>query len=246
MSEIFTIYKITNNINNKIYIGAHKTSDLEDDYMGSGTNLKKSQAKYGIENFNKEIIFRAVSSDIMYWVERMIVDEEFVKSDETYNMKIGGIGGFDHTRNMVTVKIDTNTYKNISKAEYREGNYETSSHNKSVVRDELGNIIKIPVSEAIERGLKGVRYGSTHSDEVKNKLRICRKLSKGLYCWINNSTQEIKSLKTNINEYVNNGWSLGRFSSKWIINPVTAEVKKVKHSELTNYLDLGWCVGRKL
>lgn len=41
------IYKITNLINNKIYIGYHSTNDIHDNYFGSGVALNKAIKKYG-------------------------------------------------------------------------------------------------------------------------------------------------------------------------------------------------------
>ena len=91
----YTIYKITNQINGKIYIGSHKTKDLDDDYMGSGKYLKLAQEKYGLEHFSKEILFVFDTPGEMYAKEAEIVCEDFLVQENTYNLKVGGRGGWD-------------------------------------------------------------------------------------------------------------------------------------------------------
>lgn len=39
--SIYTVYKVTNLINGKIYIGVHKTTEPHDNYLGSGKNILK-------------------------------------------------------------------------------------------------------------------------------------------------------------------------------------------------------------
>lgn len=51
------IYKTTNLLDGKFYIGAHSTEILEDGYLGSGKYLKRAVLKYGRENFAREILF---------------------------------------------------------------------------------------------------------------------------------------------------------------------------------------------
>ncbi len=92
----YTVYKTTNLINGKVYVGLHITSNLTDDYLGSGSQLKLAVKKYGKENFKREYIKICNSPEEMYELEADIVNEDFVKRSDTYNMKTGGIGGWDH------------------------------------------------------------------------------------------------------------------------------------------------------
>ena len=90
----YLIYKTTNTTNGKIYIGMHQTENLDDAYLGSGTLLKRALKKYGSQQFTKEVLFVFDTFDEMKAKEREIVDEAFVNRDDTYNLNVGGEGGW--------------------------------------------------------------------------------------------------------------------------------------------------------
>jgi hypothetical protein len=92
----YTVYKVTNLINGKIYVGLHITKNLDDDYLGSGKQIKAAIKKYGCENFKREYIKICETPEEMYNLEAEIVNEEFVKNSNTYNMKTGGTGSWFH------------------------------------------------------------------------------------------------------------------------------------------------------
>lgn len=105
----YTIYKITNLVNDKIYIGAHGTNDLNDNYMGSGKILNKAKKKYGIDNFVKETLHIFNTAPEMFKKEREIVNDDFIKRIDNYNLKPGGRGnapGYHSYYNNITKEYE--------------------------------------------------------------------------------------------------------------------------------------------
>ncbi len=102
------IYKTTNLINSKYYIGMHSTSNLKDGYLGSGKYLRSSIKKYGIENFKIEILEYYESRELLASREKEIVNEAFLKDVLCMNLKCGGSGGFayaDSERGRINANI---------------------------------------------------------------------------------------------------------------------------------------------
>jgi len=92
----YYLYEIRNNINGKIYIGVHKTKVLDDGYMGSGKVIKQAIEKHGVENFTKTILEIFETQEEMFAREKEIVTEEFLGREDTYNLRRGGLGGWDY------------------------------------------------------------------------------------------------------------------------------------------------------
>lgn len=87
------IYKTTNLINGKIYIG--KDENNTRGYLGSGVLIKKAIKKYGRENFIKTII--DISNDKYELCEKEKFWIKFYKTQDSsigYNIADGGNGGF--------------------------------------------------------------------------------------------------------------------------------------------------------
>lgn len=186
-------YKITNLINNHFYYGVHNTNNLNDGYMGSGTRLWKAYKKYGIENFSKEILKYFDSKDAAFDYEAEVVNENLVKDDNCYNLCEGGKGSFIPNinnynnasfKNKICVKLkNTTEYFLIDKDKYDSTIYDTNW------------------------------TGRNHSEESKQKIRktLTPKNSKNTHIWVNDGNGNVKYLnKKKLDEYLKNGWSLGR------------------------------------
>jgi hypothetical protein len=71
MASLSVIYKITNLLNGKIYIGKELKYNIQ--YYGSGILIRKAIIKYGQENFRKDIIEECQVDQLnereKYWIE---------------------------------------------------------------------------------------------------------------------------------------------------------------------------------
>lgn len=203
----YTIYKITNQINGKFYIGSHKTKDLDDKYMGSGKYLKYAQEKYGIENFKKEILFVFDTSEEMYDKEAEIVNVDFLAEENTYNLKIGGFGGWDYLNDGSMKHKERCRNAQKSRKDYSTGGFsygdnavKCSAKGKESIRKKYKNWTFGGKSHSIETR-------KTMSNKAKERLSDPSKNSQFGTMWI---TDGFRNMKINKNDLIPEGYRKGR------------------------------------
>ena len=157
MTIYYTIYQTTNLVNNKIYIGQHKTTNPYDDYIGSGDTFKDAKKKYGNENFRKDILFIYDNEYDMDQKEIELVTEEFIARDDNYNIKPGGHNGGNSEE---------------SKAKMRKPKSEKARQNMSAAK--RGKKRK-PHSEETKAKMSLAQKGKTISEEAKLNMSAAKK-----------------------------------------------------------------------
>ena len=160
----YYLYEIKNLVNGKIYVGVHKTTNINDDYMGSGKVIKNAIKKYGIINFSKTILETFDNESDMFSREKNIVNDEFLNRHDVYNLRCGGLGGFDHINKNGLNDRTGKSFTIEQKKNIAEGRKKavTGEHRKKLSERMTGNKIGL--------GNKG-RKGSSMSDEHKEKIR---------------------------------------------------------------------------
>ena len=153
----YIIYRTTNTVNNKEYTGAHSTKDLNSDkYLGSGMRLKRAIKKYGEDKFIRKILYEYDNREETYAKEKEIVTQEYVDRPDTYNLKVGGEGGFDYLHNDPTMIARRKRGIRKSVKEGRHSGWKQLWEN-GTMKGKSG----------IENGF----YGKTHSDEARRKIK---------------------------------------------------------------------------
>jgi len=174
MDHKFTVYKTTNLINEKFYIGFHKTSNPHDDYLGSGKLLKRSIEKYGPENFKKEVLFIFETSDEAYAKEKELVAKH-LGEHLCMNLTEGGFGSFYaiNTSGILQSPEWVEHLKNISAKGGKLGrdNFKKMLKNNQY-KENFSNSVKEGQQKAIEEGRfnRKTFLGKKHTNETKSKI----------------------------------------------------------------------------
>ena len=157
------IYKTTNLINGKIYVGQHKTDTFDKYYKGSGQLLTRAFKKYGKSNFACEVLATAETKEELniletYWIAELNTMDTLVG----YNLTEGGEGtvGYVHTDE---AKLKMSTAK--------KGKSLSPEHCKAIGRASLGRTL----SEEAKAKLRAANLGRKVSEETKQKLRDAHK-----------------------------------------------------------------------
>lgn len=126
----YIVYCTTCTINNKIYIGVHKTNpEIFDGYIGNNVYCNRPSTyehpkerfhyavkKYGPKNFKRAIIAVFDTEEEAYELEEIIVNKEFLSRNDVYNVALGGkSGNYNLTAKIVYQYTETGEFV----AEYR-------------------------------------------------------------------------------------------------------------------------------
>lgn len=198
------IYKTTNIITGKYYIGMHSTDNLEDGYLGSGKRLWYSVKKYGKENHKVEILEFLPNRRSLIEREMGLVNEDIIKEELCMNLKTGGLGGF----------ISDEQQKKRAIAAGK------ASAKKRKVDDMLYLKFKEIASKTMKKNHKEgkIKYdtfaGKKHTDETKRKISKTNSIkqkgennSQFGSVWITNGKENKKIKKIDV---IPNNWKLGR------------------------------------
>jgi hypothetical protein len=199
----YTIYKTTNLLNGKFYIGKHKTKNLNDGYLGSGKLLKRAIKKYGIENFHKEILFEFRSEKHMNALEKILVVPDL---EINYNLCDGGKGGFGYINcNKLNFDINSSVHKNILSVSRKKGG------------DNKYKKYGVFMSEAFKQAGKTSFKGKLHKKETKIVIGLKNsenqkgsKNSQYGTCWVTNGIENKKIKKEKLDFWLNKGYNKGR------------------------------------
>lgn len=175
------VYKTTNIVNGKIYIGQHKYThqDKYDKYyIGAGKKLKTAIKEFGRKNFKREILQECYSQQQLDEMEQHYI--KIYKADDEnvgYNILNGGISGFKMIMSEESRKKMALTNKMKPKEQHpMYGKHLTKEWKENLSKSLKGRKKSDEQKQKISQKLKGIK----RSEETRKKIgqaQVGKKLS---------------------------------------------------------------------
>lgn len=217
---VHTIYKTTNLVNGKFYIGVHKTDDPQDEYLGSGKLIRLAVAKYGEQNFRKEILFEFSDESEAFKKEEELVEQNR-GNPLSYNLRKGGAGGFDYMNRNGFSSIGGKHSWAGKKIKW-EQNPESRRKQDEASRRNIAIAVKYVTREIILRNQQkaiNAWRGRHHSEEYRSRKRVEVKGEKNPRygkVWVNLGGIEEAIPSSELQSYLSLGWMKGRRKRYWV------------------------------
>lgn len=164
------IYKTTNKINNKVYIGKHESSIYDPRYLGSGVILLKALNRYGTDAFTNEVLLEAETIDELNDAEKRLISEYKTQyGDNCYNIAEGGTGGNVHrygTEEQYKAFVDKMTEINSKRCKTEKFRKQISVATSSRYEDPEE---RRKTGEAVKRVLQTPEWGAKQSARLKQQ-----------------------------------------------------------------------------
>lgn len=209
------IYKTTNLLNEKFYVGMHSTDNLEDGYIGSGKRLRYSINKHGHSNHKFEILEFLPSREELKKREAEVVNEELLTNPLCMNLKFGGEGGWDH----IVISDDELKKRQINGGQSFRQKLQNDPAFAKVHSNKVSKNNSLRKSKGFKQfGDKPILgfTGKVHSEETKEKMRKSKNVGEANSqfgkCWIFNDFEK-RNMKIYIEDldlWLKDGWSKGR------------------------------------
>lgn len=178
MSSIYSIYKATNTINGKVYIGfdsnwPRRKSVHKSLSKNPTQKFHKALKKYGWNNFNWEILYQSKNGEYCLSVMEPYFIDENNSFNDGYNMTLGGEGTFGK-KSWLGKKHTKESKRKIS--ESNSGKIRTKEHSENISKSKLGKKIK-PFTDEHKKKISESHKGKKPFEMTKE---IAQKISKSL------------------------------------------------------------------
>lgn len=238
------VYQTTNTVNNMIYVGAHSTDIIEDGYLGSGHRLTLAIEKYGVKSFTRSILHIFDTPEEMFLKEAEIVNIEFLKRPDVYNIVEGGFGGYNkgttglkhlyHPKSGKRCAVHPNTIPIMLQEGWIIGRNMSSTKNTIWIHKDLEKKM-IPLNQLEQYVKDGWKQGLPKSPTYGKAWIYHLNTNEYSLCDLNELESKLS------NGWIRKKWAPIEKGNCWINNG--EENLRIPKNSLQSYIDQGWSRG---